>query len=64
MRKALLILAIPLILVYLIGGSDALIEALTRLFVLGALQVVMHVLSQTPTSPRRIKKTERPRLKK
>ena len=64
MLKALLFLAIPLTLVYFIGGSDDLIEALTRLFVLGGIQVVRHFLNQTATSPRRLRKAERPRLKK
>jgi hypothetical protein len=64
MRKALLFLAISLTLVYLIGGPDDLVEALTRLFVLGGIQVIRHVLDQGSSPPRSLRKAERPRLKK
>ena len=64
MLKALLFLAIPLTLVYLIGGSDDVIEALTKLFVLGGIQVIRHVLDQSSSPPRTLKKAEGPRLKK
>ena len=64
MLKALLFLAVPLTLVYLIGGPDDVIEALTKLFVLAGIQVVRHVLNETSLPPRGLKKVERPRLKK
>ena len=64
MRKALLFLAVPLTLVYLIGGSDDVIEALTRLFVLAGIQVVRHVLNEGSLPARGLKKVERPQRKK
>jgi hypothetical protein len=64
MLKALLFLAIPLTLVYLIGGSDDVIEALTKLFVLAGIQVVRHVLNESSVARPGLKKVERPRLKK
>ena len=64
MRNALLFLAILLTILFLVGGSDALTEALIRLIVLGGIQVITHHLNQTADRHRALKKAEPHVLKK
>jgi hypothetical protein len=64
MRNALLYLALPLVLLYLLGGSDALIEALTKVVVLSGVQLITRYLDQGSKPPRRLKHVEGGRLKK
>lgn len=64
MRNALLLLTILVTLLFLVGGQDALIEALIKLFVLGGIQVINHSLNQTSQRRRELKKVEPHRLKK
>jgi len=64
MRNALLLLTILVTLLFLVGGQDALIEALIKLFVLGGLQVISHSLNQTNQRRRELKRVEPHRLKK
>jgi hypothetical protein len=64
MRNALLYLALPLALLYLLGGSEALIEALTKVVILSGVQLITHYLDQGSKSPRRLKRVEERRLKK
>ena len=64
MRNAVLYLALPLILLYLLGGSEALIEALTKVVALTAIQLVTHYLDQSSRRSRNLRQIERHRLKK
>ena len=64
MRNALLYLAIPLIVLYLLGGSEALIDALTKIVVLSGIQLITRSLDQASKAERGLNHAERRRLKK
>lgn len=51
MRQSLLFLAISLTLLYMIGGSEALTNALTNMFVLASVQVIRHFLDSRNQVP-------------
>lgn len=64
MRKRLLILALLLTLLYLVGGSEALTDAISKLFVLAGLQVITSLVEEQRESQRMLKNIEPRRLKK
>jgi hypothetical protein len=64
MRNALLYLALPLTLLYLLGGSEALVDALTKVVVLSGVQLITHYLDQSVKNQHRLKQVEERRLKK
>lgn len=64
MRNALLCLALSLALLYFVGGTPAVVEALIRMFVLGAVQVITYHLHQSAKGRHALKKVDRHRLKK
>jgi hypothetical protein len=64
MRNTLLYLALPLILLYLLGGSEALIDALTKIVVVSGIQLLTHYVDQNSKPPQRLKQVQEHRLKK
>ena len=63
MRNALLYLAIPLIVLYLVGGSEALIDALAKVVVLSGVQLITRYLDRPSIAERSLNRSERRRLK-
>ena len=63
MRNRLLILALLLAFLYIVGGPEALRDALTRLFVLAGLQVATNLLERDRNIPPSLKKQTTRRLK-
>lgn len=64
MRNALLYLAIPLIVLYLLGGSDALVDVLGKVVVLSGVQLITRYLDPAFQNQRRLDRPERRRLKR
>ena len=64
MRNALVYLALPLALLYLLGGSEALIDALSKIVILTGVQLITHHLNRGTEDPKVLGRDQRVRLKR
>jgi hypothetical protein len=64
MRNRLAILTLLLVTLYFVGGSDTFIDAVTKVFVLGSVQLLTHLADEGLKSAEKLERNTRRRLKR